>query len=76
MRYGVATAAYRKRSDAGMCKVSTFVTGVCVGMVAGALVEVMVIPRPKTRKTAVGKAMQRMGNAVDSALETVAEKMN
>ena len=44
-----------------MCKVSTFVTGVCVGMVAGALVEVMVIPRPKTRKTAVGKAMQRMG---------------
>ena len=59
-----------------MCKVSTFVTGVCVGMVAGALVEVMVIPRPKTRKTAVGKAMQRMGNAVDSALETVAEKMN
>ena len=36
----------------------------------------MVIPRPKTRKTAVGKAMQRMGNAVDSALETVAEKMN
>ena len=37
-----------------MCKVSTFVTGVCVGMVAGALVEVMVIPRPKTRKTAVG----------------------
>lgn len=33
-----------------MCKVSTFVTGVCVGMVAGALVEVMVIPRPKTRK--------------------------
>ena len=57
-----------------MCKVSTFVTGVCVGMVAGALVEV--IPRPKTRKTAVGKAMQRMGNAVDSALETVAEKMN
>ena len=45
-------------------------------VVAGALVEVMVIPRPKTRKTAVGKAMQRMGNAVDSALETVAEKMN
>ena len=54
-----------------MCKVSTFVTGVCVGMVAGALVEVMVIPRPKTRKTAVGKAMQRMGNAVDSDRKSV-----
>ena len=59
-----------------MCTVSTFVTGVCVGMVAGAGVEVMVSPRRKTRKAAVGKAMQRMGNAVDSALETVAEKMN
>ena len=33
-----------------MCKVSTFVTGVCVGMVAGALVEVMVIPRPKQNR--------------------------
>ena len=59
-----------------MCKVSWRIRSSCVGMVAGALVEVMVIPRPKTRKTAVGKAMQRMGNAVDSALETVAEKMN
>ena len=58
-----------------MCKVSTFVTGVCVGMVAGALVEVMVIPRPKTRKTAVGKAMQRMGNALDTAMEAVAKKL-
>ena len=38
------TMTVPKRSDAGMCKVSTFVTGVCVGMVAGALVEVMVIP--------------------------------
>ena len=73
---GFPVQIYCNRSDAGMCKVSTFITGVCVGMVAGALVEVMVIPRPKTRKTAVGKAMQRMGNAVDSALETVAEKMN
>mgnify|MGYP000155370359 CR=1 FL=1 len=59
-----------------MCKVSTFVTGVCVGMVAGALVEVMVIPRPKTRKTAVGKAMQRMGNALDTVMVTVAKKLD
>ena len=59
-----------------MCKVSTFVTGVCVGMVAGALVEVMVIPRPKTRKTAVGKAMQRMGNALDTVMVAVAKKMD
>ncbi len=33
-----------------MCKVSTFVTGVCVGMVAGALVEVMVIPGRRREK--------------------------
>ena len=59
-----------------MCKVSTFVTGVCVGIVAGALVEVMVIPRPKTRKTAVGKAMQRMGNALDTVMVAVAKKMD
>ena len=59
-----------------MCKVSTFVTGVCVGIVAGALVEVMVIPRPKTRKTAVGKAMQRMGNALDTVMVTVAKKLD
>ena len=55
---------------------TAFLRGVCVGMVAGALVEVMVIPRPKTRKTAVGKAMQRMGNALDSALVTVTSMLH
>lgn len=55
---------------------TAFLRGVCVGMVAGAAVDMAAHPYPKTRKTAVGKAMQRMGNAVDSALETVAEKMN
>ena len=58
-----------------MC-MSSFLRGVAVGMLAGAVLEMVVCPYPKTRKTAVGKAMQRMGNAVDSALETVAEKMN
>lgn len=58
-----------------MC-MSSFLRGVAVGMLAGAALEMVVCPYPKTRKTAVGKAMQRMGNAVDSALETVAEKMN
>ena len=55
---------------------TAFLRGVCVGMVAGAAVDMAAHPYPKARKTAVGKAMQRMGNAVDSALETVAEKMN
>ena len=55
---------------------TAFLRGVCVGMVAGAAADMAAHPYPKARKTAVGKAMQRMGNALDSALETVAEKMN
>ena len=33
-------------------------------------------PYPKARKTAVGKAMQRMGNALDSALVTVTSMLH
>jgi gas vesicle protein len=50
---------------------TTFLRGVCVGMVAGAAVDMIVNPRPKVPKTAVGKAMRRMGNAVDAAVDTV-----
>ena len=46
------------------------------GRQAGAMIEIVVLPRPRPRKTAVGKAMQRMGNAMDQALESVAEKMS
>ena len=59
-----------------MCKVSTFVTGVCVGMVAGAAADMAAHPYPKARKTAVGKAMQRLGNAMDSAWVGVTSKMH
>ena len=58
-----------------MCK-SPFLWGMAAGILVGVTAELIVCPRPKCRKTAVGQAMQRMGNAVDSALETVAEKMN
>ena len=58
-----------------MCK-SPFLWGMAAGIMVGVTAELIVCPRPKCRKTAVGQAMQRMGNAVDSALETVAEKMN
>ena len=50
---------------------ATFVRGACVGMVAGVVMDMIVNPRPKSRKTAVGKAMQRMGNAMDSAVDTI-----
>ena len=36
---------------------TAFLRGVCVGMVAGAAVDMAAHPYPKTRKTAVGKAM-------------------
>ena len=55
---------------------TAFLRGVCVGMVAGAAADVAAHPYPKARKTAVGKAMQRMGNALDSALVTVTSMLH
>ena len=48
----------------------------CVGMVAGAMMDMAAHPGPKVRKTAVGKAMQRLGNAMDSAWVSVTSKMH
>ena len=50
---------------------TTFVRGVCVGMVTGAVVDMIVHPKANSRKTTVGKAMQRMGNAMDSAMDSI-----
>ena len=55
---------------------TAFLRGVCVGMVAGAMMDMAAHPGPKVRKTAVGKAMQRMGNALDSALVTVTSMLH
>lgn len=55
---------------------TAFLRGVCVGMVAGAAVDMAAHPYPKARKTAVGKAMQRMGNALDTVMVTVAKKLD
>ena len=59
-----------------MCKTGAFLWGLAAGMVAGAMIEIVVLPRPRPRKTAVGKAMQRMGNALDSALVTVTSMLH
>ena len=48
-------------------KSATFLRGVGAGMVAGAAVGAIVMSRQGTMKTDVGKALQRMGNAMDSA---------
>lgn len=65
-----------KKEECRMCKTGAFLWGLAAGMVASAMIEIVVLPRPRPRKTAVGKAMQRMGNAMDQALESVAEKMS
>ena len=55
---------------------TAFLRGVCVGMVAGAAADMAAHPYPKARKTAVGKAMQRVGNTLDSALVTVTSMLH
>ena len=57
-------------------KIPAFVGGMCVGMVAGAMMDMAAHPGPKVRKTAVGKAMQRVGNTLDSALVTVTSMLH
>lgn len=54
----------------------TFAKGMCVGMVAGVMLDMATTPRPKVRKTAVGKAMQRVGNAMDQTLSDVRRMMH
>ena len=57
-----------------MCK-SPFLWGMAAGILVGVTAELIVCPRPKCRKTAVGQVMQRMGNALDTAMEAVAKKL-
>ena len=57
-----------------MCK-SPFLWGMAAGILVGVTAELIVCPRPKCRKSAVGQAMQRMGNALDTAMEAVAKKL-
>lgn len=50
-------------------KLAAFVSGLCIGMVAGATVDRMTSDRKACR--AVSKTMERMGKAMDSAFEDV-----
>lgn len=58
-----------------MCHTGSYLCGMGLGLVAGAIVGAAMLSRPETRNTAVGKAMQRVGNAVDSAVESVSDMM-
>lgn len=52
-----------------MMRIAAFVSGLCIGMVAGATVDRMSSDRKACR--AVSKTMERMGKAMDSAFEDV-----
>ena len=56
-------------------KLSSFAWGLGVGIITGVVVDMAAPSYPKARKTAVGKAMQRMGNAMDSAMDDVRHLM-
>ena len=53
-----------------------FFRGLVVGMVAGAAIDMMTCSTQKRRKTTVGKAMQRMGNAMDTALDDISDHLH
>ena len=57
-------------------KISAFCRGLFVGMVAGAAVDMLACSTQNRRKTTVGKAMQRMGNAMDTALDDITDHLH
>ena len=57
-------------------KISAFCRGLIVGMAAGIAVDMMACSTQKSRKTTVGKTMQRMGNVVDSALDDISDRLH
>ena len=58
-----------------MCRTGSYLCGMGAGLMVGAIVGAAMLSRPEARKTAVGKTMQKLGNAVDSAVESVAGMM-
>lgn len=57
-------------------KMTAFLRGAAVGMAAGAALDMIVRPAPKVSKTAVGQAMQRLGYALDEAMDAVGSKLH
>lgn len=58
-----------------MCHTGSYLCGMGAGLLVGAIVSAAVLTQPEARKTAVGKTMQRVGNAVDQAVESVSDMM-
>ena len=45
------------------------------GLVVGTVICAAILSRPESRKSAVGQTIRRVGNAVDSAVESVTDMM-
>ncbi len=58
-----------------MCHTGSYLCGMGAGLLVGAMVGAVIFTQPEARKTAVGKAMQRVGSAVDQAVESVSEAL-
>lgn len=57
-------------------KISAFCRGLLIGAAAGITIDMMGYATQSRRKTTVGKAMQRMGNAMDSALDDISDRLH
>lgn len=57
-------------------KLPAFAGGMCVGLVVGAMLDMSAHASPKVRKTAVGKAMRRLGHGMDAAWLCVTSKLH
>ncbi len=58
-----------------MCHTGSYLCGMGAGLMVGAVVCAAVLSRPDSRKGTVGRGLQRVGNAVDQAVESVADMM-
>lgn len=58
-----------------MCHTGSYLCGMGAGLVVGAAMCAAVLSRPESRKTVVGRGLQQMGNAVDSAVEDLSDMM-
>jgi hypothetical protein len=57
--------------ELNILKAGAFLRGMGIGLVAGVAMDMAVNPRPKPRKTAVGKTMEKVGTIMDSAIQNV-----
>lgn len=55
-------------------KITSFVRGMALGVVAGVALDMMTSPYG-TRRTAAGKAVQKAGSAVGQAIDDVADRL-